>query len=153
MEMQGIDQVEVYFEDKTEDQFLSQALINLIKIASSREGYNIGHVTIILTNDLFLQEYNLRYRKIDKPTDVLSFDLRDTSDGEIEGDIYISLDRAEVQSQERNDPVAKEVARLAVHGFLHLCGWEHPDDVSLREMIERGEKLVEEMLLRKDLGN
>ncbi len=93
-------------------------------------------VTVLtLTGDAHLQEYNRRYRGHDEPTDVLAFAAQEKpADARFQappgtehwlGDIVISLPRARRQAREARHPVNDEVRLLAVHGFLHLLGYDH----------------------------
>lgn len=95
-------------------------------------------VTVLtLTGDAHLQDYNRRYRGLDEPTDVLAFaaqekpvDQRFHAPPGTEhwlGDIVISLPRARQQAREAHHPVNDEVRLLAVHGFLHLLGYDHAE--------------------------
>ena len=95
-------------------------------------------VTVLtLTGDEHLREYNRRYRGLDEPTDVLAFaaqeppkDQRFQAPPGTEhwlGDIVISLPRARRQAREAGHPVDVEVRLLAVHGFLHLLGYDHTE--------------------------
>ena len=86
-------------------------------------------VTILLTDDIQLQELNNAYRGIDKPTDVLSFPVGDVMPGMEDdlqlGDIAISVPYAERQAYEGKHSVKSELQLLAVHGTLHLLGYDH----------------------------
>lgn len=93
-------------------------------------------VTVVtLTGDENLREYNRRYRGLDEPTDVLAFAARErATDQRFQpppgtrdwlGDIVISLPRARRQAREAGHPMDDEVRLLAVHGFLHLLGYDH----------------------------
>ena len=95
-------------------------------------------VTVLtLTGDAHLQEYNRRYRGLDEPTDVLAFaaqekpvDQRFQAPPGTEhwlGDIVISLPRARQQAREARHQLNDEVRLLAVHGFLHLLGYDHAE--------------------------
>jgi len=95
-------------------------------------------VTVLtLTGDEHLREYNRRYRGLDEPTDVLAFAAQETpKDQRFQappgtedwlGDIVISLPRARRQAREAGHPVNDEVRLLAVHGFLHLLGYDHAE--------------------------
>ncbi len=97
-----------------------------------------GEVTVLLTDDASLQKLNLQFRSTDEPTDVLSFDLSDKGQtaGEI-GEVYISLDRARVQATERGASLSEEVDLLAVHGVLHLLGFDHDTDEARLRMQHR----------------
>lgn len=62
------------------------------------------------------------------PTDVITFALGADPSGTVIGDIYICPDVARAQAQAHRVGVREEIARLVVHGTLHACGWEHPED-------------------------
>ncbi len=92
-------------------------------------------VDILLTDDMFVRKLNHTYRGMDRSTDVLSFAQRD--DGgtappvprlphqpEILGDVVISVDTAARQAEEHHISLDQELALLAVHGILHLLGFE-----------------------------
>ncbi|MDA0747091.1 MAG: rRNA maturation RNase YbeY [bacterium] len=95
-----------------------------------------GTVSILLTNNTTLHRLNKEYRNIDAPTDVLSFDLRDPVHPEAEelGELYISVEKARIQADEANRPFAQELTHLAVHGVLHLLGFDHDTDASYAHM-------------------
>ncbi|MGM0254327.1 MULTISPECIES: rRNA maturation RNase YbeY [unclassified Enterococcus] len=91
-----------------------------------------------------IQEINRTYRGKDAPTDVISFALEDEGEDEIPvifeeddepiprvlGDIMISIDRAKEQAEEYGHSYDRELGFLAVHGFLHINGYDHmtPED-------------------------
>ena len=91
-------------------------------------------ITCILTDDSRLRSLNLEFRSIDSPTDVLSFELGDDLHPEVGclGEVYISVERAAEQAL--NGGVGREVAHLAVHGALHLLGYEHDTDAGQHRM-------------------
>mgnify|MGYP003302911616 FL=1 len=81
-----------------------------------------------------IHKINKEYRKIDRPTDVISFAFLDNEDREKEyssgmpvilGDIYISLDKADEQAKEYGHSMKRELCFLFVHGLLHLLGYDH----------------------------
>ena len=76
-------------------------------------------VSLIFCTNYAIRKLNARYRGIDRPTDVLSFTM---GDDDLLGEIYISLQRAEVQSRRFGTGFDCEIARLFVHGFFHLLG-------------------------------
>ncbi len=88
-----------------------------------REGVSAAQsAVIILCSDYFIRKLNRRYRKIDKATDVLSFHI---GDGDLLGEVYISLQRAKVQARRYGVSYEDELKRLLVHGLLHLVGYDH----------------------------
>ncbi len=88
-----------------------------------------------------MRSLNRRYRREDRATDVLAFPA---SDGELLGDIVISVPYASRQARRRGEPVSREVQRLLLHGFLHLSGYDHETD--------DGEMDALEAKLRRRLG-
>jgi probable rRNA maturation factor len=105
---------------------------------------------LTLTGDEHLREYNKRYRGRDEPTDVLAFaaqeaplDQRFQAPPGTEhwlGDIVISLPRAREQARAAQHSMNDEVRLLAVHGFLHLLGYDHaePDEEErMKELTNR----------------
>jgi probable rRNA maturation factor len=62
------------------------------------------------------------------PTDVITFALGADPGGAVLGDIYICPDVARQQAKSHGVGIREELARLVVHGTLHACGWEHPED-------------------------
>jgi probable rRNA maturation factor len=112
------------------------------------EGYEI---TLRLTDDAEIRSLNAQYRQIDQPTDVLAFAALDESMVLSPalanlpiylGDIIISMDTARKQSVEQGHPLSTELLWLASHGFLHLLGWDHPDDESLAQMLACQDRLL-----------
>ena len=101
-----------------------QKLINSIfKPMGSKKEFNI----IFVTEDE-IRRLNREFRKIDKVTDVISF--ANCDDIELQGlnelgDIFICLNRAFDQAKDYGHSITREVAFLAVHGYLHLCGYDH----------------------------
>ncbi len=104
-----------------------------------------SEVSLVFCSDGFIAEMNKQYRGKRGPTDVLSFSLRegedmtagmDEEDGAYEslGDIIISLDRAAVQAKEYEVAFEEEIARLAIHGLLHLLGYDHGESDTEGEM-------------------
>ncbi len=86
------------------------------------EKKNADSINVVLVDDDYLLDVNKKFLNHNYRTDVISFDLNSGSD--IEGEIYVSVDRARVQARRYKVPVSREVLRLIVHGVLHLTGWE-----------------------------
>lgn len=109
-------------------------------------------VSINLTDDEHIHELNKKYRGIDRPTDVLSFALResdepeiifdaDESQADVLGDIVVSLERARSQAVEYGHSFRRELIFLIVHGMLHLLGYDHVEEADRLEM-EAEQKFV-----------
>jgi homotetrameric cytidine deaminase/rRNA maturation RNase YbeY len=101
-------------------------------------------VSVALVDDGYIHDLNRRFRGQDRPTDVLSFLMGEEEPGAgdepgvlLLGDVVISLPAAVRQAAEYGHGLAWEVARLAVHGTLHLLGYDHERDEDARRMQER----------------
>lgn len=91
--------------------------------------YSDAELSVLLCDDTVIQHLNFQYRKLDKPTDVLSFSMQE---GEpiagsplILGDIVISLPTAKKQADMRHSTLLDELTVLLAHGLLHLLGFDH----------------------------
>ena len=87
--------------------------------------YKDSEVSIVLTNDAEIHRINRTYRNVDKPTNVLSFEL---GDDVLLGDIYISLDTVMREANEAHISIPEHTAHMVVHGVLHLMGYDHIND-------------------------
>ncbi len=79
-------------------------------------------LNIVFVNDRRMVTLNTTYLHHRTPTDVLSFPLGETK-GRLEGEVYVNLDQARRQAAEYGVKVPEEVARLVIHGLLHLVGY------------------------------
>ncbi|MCR5611096.1 MAG: rRNA maturation RNase YbeY [Clostridiales bacterium] len=103
-----------------------------------------GEICIRLTDDATIHEFNRDYRQVDRPTDVLSFpasegeELVSLPDGYL-GDIMISVETAARQAKELGHSTEREIAFLAVHGTLHILGFDHmePEDEEIMTAEQR----------------
>ncbi len=112
-----------------------------------------AEVSVVLVTDEYIREMNLKYRNLDRPTDVLSFAMEEGAtfstayipEGvpELLGDIYISLERAVAQADEYGHSFERELCYLAVHGLLHLLGYDHQTKEKTGIMREAEEKILE----------
>ena len=119
-----------------------------------------GEVSVSLVTDEEIHELNKTYRNVDRPTDVLSFALREGDDDgfadfeeldlEPLGDIVISVPTALLQAEEYGHSPEREIGFLLVHGFLHLLGYDHQDEPTEAEMTRIQEQVLEEVGLRRD---
>ena len=100
-----------------------------------------GEVAVAIGSDELLHRLNRDYRNQDRPTDVLSFAYlepgEDIAPGDQEyavGDIYISIERAVEQADLAGHRLENETALLAIHGMLHLLGFDHLEDDEAEKM-------------------
>lgn len=114
-------------------QSVAAALRTAVTVTLRHEQHKLpAEVTLLLTDDDQLRTLNKEYRGIDAPTDVLSFATGDSMPGMEEdeaylGDIIISVPTAERQAKLGGHSLKAELQLLAVHGTLHLLGYDHED--------------------------
>ncbi len=121
------------------------AVQRAIAAASSAADADVGgaEVAVLLTDDATIRTLNKDFRGIDKPTNVLSFPAPEGGSGEDEapralGDIAIAYETLRREADEERKPFAHHLSHLAVHGFLHLIGYDHEtdDDAEAMEALE-----------------
>ena len=89
--------------------------------------------SLVLSDDDQLQQLNKIYRGKDRPTDVLSFPMREGDFARLHaalpsallGDVIVSVPTARKQAKEQDRPLVDELTMLIAHGLLHLLGWDH----------------------------
>ena len=96
----------------------------LITATLALEQRRPGEISVLLTDDAMLRDMNRRWRGIDRATDVLSFG-EEPEGRATHGDLVISLDRLRAQAKRYRVTAGRELARLVVHGTLHLAGHDH----------------------------
>lgn len=110
---------------------------------------------VIIVSDEEIHKINKTYRNIDRPTDVITFALEDNKQIEIPevrvlGDIYISYDKVVKQALEYNHSKKRELCFLAVHGLLHLLGYDHMNKCDEEKMFSLQKELLEEYGIKKE---
>lgn len=135
-------------------------LQRLIIFSAKREGVSReAEVSINFVDNKEIQELNRNYRQQDMPTDVISFALQESVEGEMDivgediplvlGDIVISVDKAEEQATDYNHSLERELGFLTVHGFLHLLGYDHMNEEDEKKMFQKQEIILEEFGLER----
>lgn len=137
-------------------EFNLKLLRNAIKTTLKRFDKDDCDITLRLTGDEEMRQLNLAYRGIDATTDVLSFN-QDYMDPDTHrfylGDILISVDKALEQASENRQTLSEECASLAIHGTLHLLGFDHINPEGKAEMWANQEEIfinVKKTLLEKE---
>tara|TARA_B100000959_G_C14985609_1_gene625450 strand:+ start:507 stop:926 length:420 start_codon:yes stop_codon:yes gene_type:complete len=96
------------------------------------------HISFI--SDYMMRKINLKYRKIDKSTDVLSFP-HNGPDSELIGEIFISMKYVKKNCKKNRNSLFKEATLLVIHGILHLLGYDHKTTKDARNMFDLQEKI------------
>jgi probable rRNA maturation factor len=142
---------EIYAEEVDADD-LAQAIAAVLLA----EGRPEGEVTLVVTGDEQVQALNRQYLGEDHPTDVLSFAAQESRDTEpvfvtapeadvYLGDIVIAFPFARRQALQLGNDLVVELRLLAVHGTLHLLGYDHADPAEEAEMWARQDRILAEL--------
>ncbi|GEN84350.1 endoribonuclease YbeY [Sporosarcina luteola] len=148
--------LDIYFNDETgkvtdDSRQLIQDVLN--HAAKMEELSGNPEVSVTFMTDEEIRKINAEYRGKDKATDVISFALEEMSEGEIAiiqeenmpivlGDILISVETANRQAAEYGHDERREIGFLALHGFLHLLGYDHMTEEDEKEMFGRQREIL-----------
>ena len=113
-----------------------------VRAALALEGRRAGEVAVVLADDAKLRDLNRRWRGLDRSTDVLSFGYDEGGDDEVDGDIVVSLGRVRDQARRFRVTPGRELARVVVHGALHLAGLDHQGAAERRRMRAREDRVL-----------
>ena len=126
---------------------------NILQFAAEQENVENSELSVTFVNNERIQEINKEYRHKDMPTDVISFAMEELGEGEIAligvdmprvlGDIIISIPKAKSQADEYGHTFMRELGFLAVHGFLHLLGYDHEVEEDEKVMFSRQKDLLD----------
>lgn len=150
------------FTDETKEVEEKQLKVieELLNYAAKIEGVqNEAEVSLTFVDNRRIQEINREYRNKDVETDVISFAMEEMGDDEIEivgvdmplvlGDIIISVPQAKIQAEEFGHSLLRELGFLAVHGFLHLLGYDHETNEDEAIMFAKQKELLEAYGLKR----
>ena len=133
----------------------------LLQHAAQVENIEQGsEVSISFVTNEAIHEINREYRDKDQPTDVISFALEELGEGEVQivgegiprilGDIIISIDRTKEQAEQYGHSFERELGFLAVHGFLHLLGYDHMNEADEKVMFGKQDVILSTFGLGRD---
>ena len=141
-------------------ELVEKLLQHAAKVENIEEG---SEVSITFVTNEAIREINREYRDKDQPTDVISFALEEMGEGEVQiigegiprilGDIIISTDRTREQAVEYGHSFERELGFLAVHGFLHLLGYDHMTEQDEKEMFGKQDEILSSFGLSRDNGH
>ncbi|MFA7055557.1 MAG: rRNA maturation RNase YbeY [Acholeplasmataceae bacterium] len=137
--------IKIYNQTSLETKAFSKLLKKIFRKIKEKKNMSIVFVSLKQ-----IQELNKTFRQIDKATDVLSFPNDDIEDKTL-GDIFISLDKAKEQAESYGHSFEREVGFLAVHGYLHLIGYDHHTKEDEEKMIAMQENILKRAKLERKL--
>lgn len=149
--------VQVQIPMDQEERQLLPTIEKALEQAAKAENLPPVDVSVTIVDNKQIHELNKEYRQVDRPTDVLSFPLWEPDEDWVIveeetvplGDIVISLAKAREQAEEYGHSVERELGFLAVHGFLHLLGYDHETPEQEQEMFGRQEEILHLAGLRR----
>ncbi|MFC7364807.1 MULTISPECIES: rRNA maturation RNase YbeY [Bhargavaea] len=138
-----------------------QLVLRLLEHAAEMEKVGEAEVSVTFMDDESIRTINRDYRDKDRATDVISFALEESVEGEMAingpegmprllGDILISTETADRQAGEYGHSREREIGFLALHGFLHLLGYDHMNEEDERTMFGRQDEILESFGLGRD---
>ncbi|QFT89895.1 Endoribonuclease YbeY [Bacillus sp. THAF10] len=156
-------QIDMHDETSTLVEEQMQDVEKLLLFAAEKEGVQSGaEVSVTFVDNHRIQEINRDYRDKDKPTDVISFAMEELGEGELEityeneqgaprmlGDIIISVPKAEEQASEYGHSLKRELGFLALHGLLHLLGYDHENESDEKEMFDKQKEILNDYGLQR----
>ncbi|MEH6941212.1 rRNA maturation RNase YbeY [Bacillus sp. JJ722] len=127
---------------------------SILQFAAKAEGIEEEcEVSITFVDNEEIREINREFRGKDAPTDVISFAMEEMGEDEIAiiggdttrvlGDLIISIDRAKEQAEEYGHSFERELGFLALHGFLHLLGYDHIEKEDEIVMFSKQKEILE----------
>jgi probable rRNA maturation factor len=143
--------------NEAEQESLS-VILKALRAAARAENLPPADVAVTVVDNEQIHALNKEYRQVDRPTDVLSFPLWEPGEewviSEEEetvplGDIVISYPKAKEQAEEYGHSIERELGFLAVHGFLHLLGYDHETAEEEKEMFQRQEEILQQAGLHR----
>ncbi|AZV44433.1 rRNA maturation RNase YbeY [Peribacillus asahii] len=155
--------LELDFIDETNEisEEVQKLVESVLQFAAEREDIEEGtELSVTFVNNARIQEINKEYRNKDAATDVISFALEEMGEEEIEiigadmprvlGDIIISIERTKEQAEEYGHSFDRELGFLALHGFLHLLGYDHMTESDERVMFTKQKDILDEYGLSRE---
>ena len=136
-----------FFEDKAALDLpgFDEAVIPVLEGICKDHGREIDYLNIILVNDEKLLEINKDFLRHDYYTDIITFNYADNPGVNIEGELYISVDRVKDNGEKMGVTYQEEMARVVIHGVLHLCGYHDKEKSQQQEMQQAENKYINQM--------
>ncbi|WP_375142545.1 rRNA maturation RNase YbeY [Metabacillus idriensis] len=144
----------------TEEQL--EMVETLLQFAADAESIaQDAELSVTFVDNEKIKEINRDYRSKDQVTDVISFAMEEQGEGEVSivgvdmppvlGDIIISVPRAEEQAEEYGHSFTRELGFLAVHGLLHLLGYDHMTEEDEKKMFGKQKEILDAYGLKREI--
>ncbi len=114
-----------------------------ITFVIQNEGFNEGEINYIFCDDEYLLKLNVEFLNHDTLTDIISFDY--TLGKEINGEVYISIERVKDNSNDYKVDFDTELMRVMIHGILHYCGFKDKTETDEKIMRSKEKYYMKQM--------
>ncbi|MDR3692814.1 MAG: rRNA maturation RNase YbeY [Fimbriimonas sp.] len=135
--------------NETERNVRTATLRRAVAVAFTLNGHSGAKACLLLTTDERIRELNRQFRGLDESTDVLTFPAGEFAGDQL-GDVAIAIPYAERQAKARNVSLSEELGFLAIHGALHLIGFDDQTDVDRAEMVRKMNEVALDAGLKPD---
>lgn len=152
--------VEIEYAEIEPDKQMEKTIYQVLETCFAKENLTKEqlYVNIILTNSKVIQQYNKKFRQIDRATDVLSFPMFERGEWkqevgqeqEVLGDLIISVEKVKEQAKEYGHSFERELAYMTVHGFYHLMGYDHMEEEDKKEMRQKEETILNSLHITRN---
>jgi len=117
-----------------------------VEAALKHESVDDASISVTLLNDTRIRQMNRKYLEHDYVTDVIAFPLFEKGEPPV-GDVYVGYEQAERQASDADVDLTDELARLVIHGTLHVLGYDHAEDETRTqsEMWQVQEKILKQL--------
>lgn len=134
--------INFFFEEIEEPVLDYEKIKHWLSLLINEHSFTLVEVNYILCSDEYLLGVNREYLEHDYYTDIITFDNSEEEE-EIEGDIFVSMDRIIDNSKELETNQLEETIRVLAHGVLHLCGFKDKTEEDASEMRNQEDKAIE----------
>lgn len=122
--------------------FPKKETLRALECVLKLEGVRHVEVSVVFVENRYIRRVNRKYLQHDYTTDVISFPLGEDGSPEVEGELYINLDRARSQAKVYGVTFAEETRRLLIHGALHLLGYRDATPRTRAVMTRREDEIL-----------
>jgi probable rRNA maturation factor len=107
--------------------YIVELIKRAVEVTLQNENVQDASVSVTLLDNPRIRGMNRKYLQHDRVTDVISFPLYEQGE-QVVGDVYIGYEQAQDQAADAGVDLEEEIARLSIHGTLHVLGYDHPDE-------------------------
>ena len=156
-----MENLEIQYQEIEQNKIYETIIKQVIDKCFETENLKNLYISITLTTPENIKKINNKYRKIDKPTDVLSFPMfekeeidlvcKENFEGirEALGDVIISVEQVKKQAKEYEHSFERELAYMVVHGFYHLMGYDHMQEDEKNQMRKKEENILKKLNINR----